>query len=302
MKEILLIPFGSSDYSHSYLTILKKLLEGGNTSTVVANFGNFIFDFFPDEEFIKKIIASIDEKFKSIVCVVPINNNGIPDVLLFIFEGKHSRMINQYHCFHFFGLEKNLITMISWSLQVVLRDSNVSFDRASFLNSRDNHQTELEEFLLLMGIEYAKSEKFNLARIAWQTIVDDVNIKSTKAYLNLGQSFCDEGLYDEGLDWFEIALNHSIDDGDKTILYYNIGNAYLNLKKYNEAIESYKLCITVDETFGFAYNDIGYCHIQLNEFTLAREWLDFCLKLEFDSSSPLGSSKEAALKNLKSLN
>ena len=47
--------------------------------------------------------------------------------------------------------------------------------------------------------------------------------------------------------------------------FLTLGNLYLQLKKYNEAISSYKESLFLDKHFALAYNNIAYCYQQLGD-------------------------------------
>lgn len=60
--------------------------------------------------------------------------------------------------------------------------------------------------------------------------------------------------------------------------YTYLGWTYSMMNRYPEAIESCKLAIEVDESFGNPYNDIGAYMIELNHWEEAIPWLEKATK------------------------
>lgn len=60
--------------------------------------------------------------------------------------------------------------------------------------------------------------------------------------------------------------------------YTYLGWTYSMMNRYQEAIESCKLAIEVDESFGNPYNDIGAYMIELNHWEEAIPWLEKATK------------------------
>lgn len=64
--------------------------------------------------------------------------------------------------------------------------------------------------------------------------------KSSTARYNLGVSHYATKNHQEAADRFKQAAKVAKNEGEKNVAYYNEGNAYMELQKFDEAIESYK--------------------------------------------------------------
>lgn len=99
------------------------------------------------------------------------------------------------------------------------------------------------------------------------------------AYSDLSNLFWKQSKFDQGLEYGLISLNtfeeRGINDLDYDFTLYVVGNNYLALKKYDEALKYYEHAITIGERYGF-YNNLSDVYISLvdlyaylNEFTKA---------------------------------
>jgi len=77
--------------------------------------------------------------------------------------------------------------------------------------------------------------------------------------------------YDEG-----IAVNLEIIDRAPYSYWawYNLGHAYMQLGLYEKAFEAYDYAIVVNEDFEFAYRDIIACLFRLENYELAKRYVD----------------------------
>ncbi|CAN5719492.1 hypothetical protein BH11BAC3_BH11BAC3_47360 [soil metagenome] len=99
------------------------------------------------------------------------------------------------------------------------------------------------------------------------------------AYSDLSNLFWKQSKFDLGLEYGLNSLNtfeeRGINDLDYDFTLYVVGNNYLSLKKYTDALNYYEHSITIGERYGF-YNNLSDVYISrvdlyayLNEFTKA---------------------------------
>lgn len=95
-----------------------------------------------------------------------------------------------------------------------------------------------------------------------------------------------------------IMLNPEFDKA-----HYNLGNIYLNEKKYNSAINEYKLAIKYKKDFPYYYYNLGCAYLVQKEYRGARVAFNKAIKLKNDEANfyynlaianqNLGKEKEA---------
>jgi len=60
---------------------------------------------------------------------------------------------------------------------------------------------------------------------------------------------------------------------DSVEVYNELGSVYLATGDYSKAIDMYKNAITIDPSFGAAYNNLAVVYYSLKNYTLAREYI-----------------------------
>ena len=66
--------------------------------------------------------------------------------------------------------------------------------------------------------------------------------------------------------------------------HYNLGNIYLKDKKYNSAINEYKLAIKYKKDFPYYYYNLGCAHLGLKEYKEARNAFKKAIQLKNDDA------------------
>ena len=61
--------------------------------------------------------------------------------------------------------------------------------------------------------------------------------------------------------------------------WFNLGAAYQGLKLYEKAIDAYLYAVTIDEKFDYAYRNMGDAYLRLRKFKEAIEVLEKVLEL-----------------------
>ena len=67
-----------------------------------------------------------------------------------------------------------------------------------------------------------------------------INPKSETAKYNLGNAYYNEAKNDEAMTRFQQAADVAENKADKHSAYHNLGNTYMNAKKYQDAVDAYK--------------------------------------------------------------
>tara|TARA_B100001057_G_scaffold409164_2_gene423702 strand:- start:11808 stop:12731 length:924 start_codon:yes stop_codon:yes gene_type:complete len=77
----------------------------------------------------------------------------------------------------------------------------------------------------------------------------------------------------------KMYYNKMIEIDSSFISFYGLGMYYQKNKKFNEAIESYKIAINIEEKKE-AYYNIGYCFLLLNDFKVAQDYFSEAINLD----------------------
>tara|TARA_R110000787_G_scaffold109035_3_gene217594 strand:+ start:4339 stop:5205 length:867 start_codon:yes stop_codon:yes gene_type:complete len=97
---------------------------------------------------------------------------------------------------------------------------------------------ESRELLSDASYELAK-DNFNLAEAEYREAIA-LNPKEDTGKYNLGNAYYDKEMNDVAMSRFKQAAEVADTKLDKHSAFHNLGNTYMNEKKYQEAVESYK--------------------------------------------------------------
>jgi tetratricopeptide (TPR) repeat protein len=103
-----------------------------------------------------------------------------------------------------------------------------------------------------------------------------------KAHYNLGTAYDELGKYEDAIVSYKQALMINPDDAST---HYNLGLAYYNLGKYEEAIESYKQAIRIDPDYADAHNNLGFAYQKSGKYQEEIESYKQALKIDPDDAS-----------------
>lgn len=84
-----------------------------------------------------------------------------------------------------------------------------------------------------------------------------------KIYMNLGHAYCDIGKLDEALTSYKKVA--ALEPADAYTL-YNIGVVYLQKKEYDNAIDSFKQSLKQKPDFGRVHNNLGAIYVELGNY------------------------------------
>ena len=103
-----------------------------------------------------------------------------------------------------------------------------------------NSSAQSERKLIREGNKLYNEKKFTDAEINYKKSLN-LNKNSETGQFNLGDTYYKEGKYDEASQQFQPLLSSkNLGDKEKANLLHNLGNSYLQSKKYEESINAYK--------------------------------------------------------------
>jgi len=89
------------------------------------------------------------------------------------------------------------------------------------------------------GNRQYNNKKFNESETSYRKALE----KKKEAFepsFNIGDALYKQGKFSEAANQFESITEHKLSDKDLAQVYHNLGNSFLNDKKYKESIEAYK--------------------------------------------------------------
>ena len=131
-------------------------------------------------------------------------------------------------------------------LAIVLLITTLSYgqEQATALPEEEQRQAAI---LLSDASLQLEKDNFNVAEAAYREAID-LNQKNEVGKLNLGNAYYDEGLNETAMQRFKQAAEVATDKKSKHKAFHNLGNTFMNEKKYQEAVESYKNALRNDPT------------------------------------------------------
>ncbi|MGD1807591.1 tetratricopeptide repeat protein [Dapis sp. BLCC M126] len=131
------------------------------------------------------------------------------------------------------------------------------------------------ETYMVVAETYLNQKKWEQAIAVSQKIIQ---VKTEpKAYKIIGNSLQAMGKLQEGLDWYNKALEIKPDFGE---VYANIGTIFAQQKQWEQAIQSYRRAIAIKPDFAGAYRNLAKIYTQVNQSAEAAEYLYQALRLE----------------------
>jgi len=107
------------------------------------------------------------------------------------------------------------------------------------------------------GNDSYNSNSFKNSEVSYRKAIDK-NKESFDAAFNIGDALYKQKKYDEANKQFSSILNDELSNNSKSKLFHNIGNSFLQSKKYKESIEAYKNALRanpndMDTKYNLAY-------------------------------------------------
>ncbi len=102
------------------------------------------------------------------------------------------------------------------------------------------------------------------------------------AYSSLGHAYVNLGRWQEAIDAYKQAIRIKPDYAKAYSNYYNLGVAYVNLGRYQEAIDAYKQTIKIKPDYAAAHNNLGNAYFNLGRWPEAIDAYKQAIKIEPD--------------------
>ena len=114
---------------------------------------------------------------------------------------------------------------------------------------------------MLLGNGYARSQRYSEAKEAYMSALA-INPKLDEAYHALGAIAFNQKNYAESLKYFQKHLEHAPKD---SLILYDVGNAYMQLKQFDKAAKSYSEAIDNSESFTEAHYNLAICYLNTGQ-------------------------------------
>ena len=143
-----------------------------------------------------------------------------------------SRVLNKFRCFKKENLRNNLILL----LVVVLS----TFNSVNAQEDKEKQQQLKKSQELLSEANFEmKNDNFPLAEAEYREAIS-LNPKEDTGKYNLGTAYYNKEMNATAMNRFKQATAVADTKPDKHKAFHNLGNTFMNEKKYQEAVESYK--------------------------------------------------------------
>ena len=121
--------------------------------------------------------------------------------------------------------------------------------------------------IVLLALTVQRNSVWQNEEVLWADAVAKGPLM-TRPHINLGKAYLDEDRYQEAIDESRRALTIS---PTLSRAHYNIGTAYLHLRKRESAIASYERALEITPRLMEAHNNLGNAYKQLGQYSDAIE-------------------------------
>jgi tetratricopeptide (TPR) repeat protein len=118
--------------------------------------------------------------------------------------------------------------------------------------------------VMLGGATYGRNRVWQSKITLWEDVVMKSPEKS-RAHFNLGEAYGEQERTDEAISAYKTALLFK-PDYFFADAYYNLGNGYVAQNRFDKAISAYKNVLLLKPDFADAYNNLGSVYAKLNLF------------------------------------
>jgi tetratricopeptide (TPR) repeat protein len=133
--------------------------------------------------------------------------------------------------------------------------------------------------LTAMGIRAHRQVRFWNNSITLFSHAVEVTQDNPLACYNLGTAYDDVGRHQEAIEVYKEAIRIKPDYADAC---YNLGNAYSNVGRYQEAVDAFNEAISIKPDFAYAYSNLGAAYGSLGRYQDAIQALEQALKIKPD--------------------
>jgi anaphase-promoting complex subunit 6 len=121
-----------------------------------------------------------------------------------------------------------------------------------------------------IGMEYLRTNKLSTALISFEQALQ-INNRDCLVYNEKGVCYYKEKKYNEARELFEKAHELCNDENCKTYetILVNLGHCHRKLRNYDNAIQYYEACLSINDKNPSTYASLGYAHHLKQEFRQA---------------------------------
>lgn len=157
-----------------------------------------------------------------------------------------------------------------------LKDIEIT-EREKIKFNLDNSWIIKHESFVNFSIPKVRVEEYSTTTFNLLTNNTPVKKTTTTDFFQKGFDASNEGKYELAIKYYNFYLQQTNKDDLNAL--FNIAIAYYNLKKYDKALEYYKLVLEKDKNDGDIYNGIGNSYDELSQFDLAISNYKLAIKL-----------------------
>jgi Ca-activated chloride channel homolog len=122
-----------------------------------------------------------------------------------------------------------------------------------------------ERKLIREGNKLYKEKKFTDAEVSYKKSLN-VNKKSPTGQFNLGDTYYKQGKFEEAAQQFQpLISDKNASKEDKSKAYHNLGNSFLQAKKYDESINAYKNALKLNSKDNDTRYNLAYAQAMLQQ-------------------------------------
>jgi len=122
-----------------------------------------------------------------------------------------------------------------------------------------------ERKLVREGNQLYQDKKYGDAEVNYKKSLD-VNKDSKTAQFNLGDAYYKQGKFDEASRQFEILSSDSkLDKEQKAKAYHNLGNSYLQSKKFEQSVGAYKNALKLNPNDNDTRYNLAYAQSMIQQ-------------------------------------
>jgi len=122
-----------------------------------------------------------------------------------------------------------------------------------------------ERKLVREGNKLYKEKKYSDAEVNYKKSLN-VNKNSPTGQFNLGDAYYKQGKFEEAAQQFQPLINYkNISKEEKAKAYHNLGNSYLQAKKYDESINAFKNALKLNSKDNDTRYNLAYAQAMLQQ-------------------------------------
>ncbi|MBK5286616.1 MAG: tetratricopeptide repeat protein [Bacteroidia bacterium] len=124
--------------------------------------------------------------------------------------------------------------------------------------------SQSDKKLLRDGNKLFQEKKYSDAEVAYKKSLNK-NQKSYEGNFNLGDAYYKQGKFDEAAKQFESVQSQKSSDKNQAAALHNLGNTFLQNKKYEESIEAFKQSLKMNPKDNDTRYNLAYAQSMLKQ-------------------------------------